>query len=111
MNNLKIVVNFSRARNTAGEVHQFKGRTCDSFYTGAMLLESANTVTRRWFTPGIHYAEFDGDLPERVMYYLQHEAQRAEIAKAGEKRMRAWGLQYWPALLSASQAESIRVAA
>jgi len=78
----KMSINFS---HSVGDTHQIKGRVFEVMFSGAMLLESANAETSKFFTPMVDYVEFDSqqDLLEKTNYYLAHESERKEIAQNG----------------------------
>lgn len=81
----KISLNFSQSID--GE-HQMKARVLEVMYSGALLLESENEETRKFFTPGVHYVSFNSklDLLDKVKYYLSHEDERLRIAENGYRR-------------------------
>ena len=96
----KIVLNFSSTAvisawelndRTSGEiprVDHVKGRVFEAIACGALLLESRNTRTTAYFTPGEHYAEFSGleELTEKIRYFLANEEHRHALSNAGTQR-------------------------
>jgi len=72
------------------DAHQLKGRVFETMLCGAMLMESENAQTSRYFTPMKDYISFDSkeDLVDKLRYYLKHEDERAEIAARGELKVR-----------------------
>ena len=78
----KIGINFS---GNPGGFHQCKGRVYEILSSKSMLLENVNDSTRKLFTPGIDYIEFNSpqDLIEKIKYYLLHEEERIKIANNG----------------------------
>jgi hypothetical protein len=82
----KISLNFSHG--TVGDAHQLKGRVFETLFSGALLMESENSLTKQYLTPGIEYVSFDSkaDLLDKVRYYLEHEDERQEIACNGYRK-------------------------
>jgi len=80
----KITLNFSRS----GQKLTRKGRLTEATLCGAMLLESENPETPKWFEPMIDYVPFrdEKDLIEKARYYLRHHSERIEIAKNGRRK-------------------------
>jgi len=81
-----IVLNFNR---TPGGTHlHLKGRVFEATLCGAMLLDSENPETPKWFEPMVEYVPFRGenDLVDKTRYYLAHDAERIEIAERGYRR-------------------------
>jgi tetratricopeptide (TPR) repeat protein len=80
----KITLNFSRS----GEKLTRKGRLIEATLCGAMLLESENPETSKWFEPMIDYVPFrdEKDLIDKARYYLQHHSERIEIAQNGRRK-------------------------
>jgi uncharacterized protein with GYD domain len=107
----KIVLNFSTTavisawelnERKPGEVplvNHVKGRVFEAIACGALLLESRNTCTSAYFSPGEHYAEFSdlSDLVEKVRHFIANEDQRSRIAHVATKRFgeRYTGAQFW----------------
>lgn len=75
----KIVVNFPSYLN---------GRVFETCLCGALLCEPAGTEAARYFVPGQEYVTYVdmAQLADRVQYYLDHEDERAQIARAGHDR-------------------------
>jgi len=55
---------------------------------GAMLLTDARPNMSEFFFPGCEAATFENvnDCVDKIMYYLQHDAEREEIANKGQQR-------------------------
>lgn len=83
LNRSKISLNFSQ---TPEGVHQMKGRVIESMLCGALVLESENDVTPRYFEPYRHYVPFTdaGDLVAKVRRYLADDDARQEILSAAK---------------------------
>jgi hypothetical protein len=67
-------------------------RVFEAMGSGALLLNGDTPpALERLFTPGVHFAAFDGieDAADRARYYLAHEDERAAIAAAGCAEVRA----------------------
>ena len=81
----KITLNFCYHSNG---IAQTKGRIFESTLCGAMLLESENSETEKYFDPMIDYVPFsdEKDLVDKVRYYLTHDYERAEIAYRGHQK-------------------------
>jgi hypothetical protein len=81
----KISLNFSLA---APGIHQLKGRVMEVLFSGALLMETENSETKRYFTPMVDYVVFDTkeDLLDKARYYLEHEDERQEIAYNGYRK-------------------------
>jgi len=81
----KIALNFCYHPNLAT---QLKGRVFEITLCGAMLLESENSETAKWFEPMVEYVPFsdEKDLVEKVKYYLTHESERMDIAAKGHQK-------------------------
>lgn len=79
----RININFSSSAKIG--THQCKGRVFESLASGTLLLESKNECTRRRFTPGKHYVEFDSpeSLLERVKYFIENNEEREIISNNG----------------------------
>ncbi|HOL68191.1 MAG TPA: glycosyltransferase, partial [bacterium] len=80
----KIVLNFSNPWPYC----QVKGRVFETTLCGAMLLESENPETCRWFEPMVDYISFkdESDLVEKARYFLKHEEERMKVAAKGKKK-------------------------
>jgi glycosyltransferase involved in cell wall biosynthesis len=91
----KIVINFSATHvvsawdmELTGEkkraIHHVKGRVLEAIACGALLFESQNNETPRFFTPGAHYIEFHNikDLKDKLAFYLANDELRHRIADA-----------------------------
>lgn len=96
----KITLNFSR--NPHGQF-QIRGRVYEATLCGAMLLESENPETARWFEPMVDYVPFrDGkDLVAKVRYYLENDDEREKIAAAGHSKttQRYTGTAFWKTMI------------
>ena len=96
----RIALNFSLASTGP----QVKGHVFEVTLCGAMLLESDNPETRRWFEPMVEYVPFAGeaDLVEKARYYLEHHAERTAIAERGHQkaRERYTGEKFWETLFA-----------
>lgn len=96
----KIVLNFSYGVAS----HQLKGRVFEAMLCGAMLMESENSQTRCYFTPGEDYVSFDSkyDLIDKIRYFLEHEDERLEIAARGELKARKYlnHTEFWGKVIS-----------
>jgi hypothetical protein len=68
--------------------HQLKGRVFEIMFSGALLMENENSETKQFFTPMVDYVSFGSkeDLLDKVRYYLQHDAERQEIAYNGYRK-------------------------
>jgi hypothetical protein len=80
----KISINFSLS---PAMFFQTKGRVFEVLACGSMLLEFANPATRKLLTPDKDYVEFDSPdtLVEKILYYTEHQEERAKIAEQGWK--------------------------
>lgn len=69
---------------------QIKGRVFEVLAAKSLLLERANEVTKKLFTPGVDYIEFDSpqDALDKIKYFLDNEEKRIEIAGNGYKKYR-----------------------
>lgn len=76
-----------RSHHVDNQRHHLKARVFEIMESGALLLESENSVITEWFEPGVHYVPFssEADLLEKVRYYLANEEERARIAGAGRR--------------------------
>jgi hypothetical protein len=81
----KISLNFSFSIPGS---HQLKGRLLEVLYSGALLMETENSLTKQYFTPMVDYVAFDTkeDLLDKARYYLEHEDERQEIAYNGYRK-------------------------
>jgi hypothetical protein len=81
----KIALNFCYHPNGVAQV---KGRVFEVLLCGTMLLEAENVETARLFEPMIDYVPFsdEKDLVDKVRYYLDHDAEREEIAANGHQK-------------------------
>lgn len=104
----KIVLNFSQlgARIVDADgnlVHGLKGRVLETLACGALLLESRNAVTARYFSDGRDYVSFGGldDLTAKIKFYLTNETHRTAIAERGHATFQAryTASQFWTRLL------------
>lgn len=82
----KIVLNFSYAR--FNNLVQAKGRIFEATLCGAMLLESANSETAKWFEPMYDYVPFEDetDLVKKARYYIANDEERLTIAQRGHHK-------------------------
>ncbi len=71
--------------------NQCKSRTFEATCAGAMLLESENQLTSKFFTPGVDYMPFRDKvhLKELIDYFLEKDDYRQEIAQSGHEKQRA----------------------
>jgi hypothetical protein len=94
----RIGLNFSQSVDS----DQLKSRVFETMSCGALLMENDNPQTRCYFTPMKDYVSFDSpsDLLEKIRYYLVHEDERAEIAAAGEQKVKALydSSHFWKAI-------------
>lgn len=85
------------------DCHQLKARVFETMLCGAMLMESDNDQTSRYFVPMKDYVSFSSknDLLEKLHYYLEHEDERAEIAARGEQKAREHynHIEFWRVVL------------
>jgi glycosyltransferase involved in cell wall biosynthesis len=73
---------------TQDRVKQLKGRIFEIAHCGAMLLCDLNPYISSYFVPGkefVPFRDFD-DLVAKARYYLEHEEERAAIARAGHRK-------------------------
>ena len=98
----KIALGFSEF--VGGGRHQLKGRPFEAALCGAMLLESENPETARWFEPMRQYVPFsdENDLVDKARYYLAHDAERREIAARGHQKASACytAARFWRTVLA-----------
>lgn len=103
----KITLNFSRS----GEKLTLKGRLLEATLCGAMLLESENPETTRWFEPMVEYVSFrdEKDLVDKARYYLEHDSERMEVAMKGKKKAQelCQGKNFWGKILSQVQSKRL----
>jgi len=96
----KITLNW----NHSGEKLTLKGRSFEATLCGAMLLESENPETPKWFKPMVEYVPFMSgkDLIDKARYYLKHDDERIKIALRGKQRAQELcnGKNYWGRILS-----------
>jgi len=74
---------------TKDAVRQLKGRVFEVLHCGAMLLCDVNHHVSHYLRPGVEYVtwrDYD-DLVDKACYYLDHEAERQAIARAGHARV------------------------
>ena len=97
----KIVLNFSYAR--FNNLVQAKGRIFEATLCGAMLLESANSETAKWFKPMYDYVPFEDetDLVKKARYYIANDEERLTIAQRGHHKALAnyTGEIFWRTIL------------
>ncbi|GFO68511.1 hypothetical protein GMLC_20900 [Geomonas limicola] len=71
---------------------------------GALLLEPEESPLARWFTPMVDYVPYRDadDLVAKVQHYLEHEEERAAIARSGSRKAATQfsGTAFWHALCS-----------
>ena len=83
----KIVLNFSETFVDANSFSYscLKNRSLEALTAGALVVESYNKDTPRWFTPGQHYDTFSShdELEMKLRMYLDDEQLRQSIADAG----------------------------
>jgi len=92
----KISLNFCYHSN--GRI-QIKGRVFETTSCGSMLMEAENSETAKLFEPMVDYVSFkdEKDLVNKVKYYLDHDAEREEIAANGHRKFheRYSGKIFW----------------
>ena len=102
----KIVVNFSRALGGSTK-DQVKGRVFEATLCGAMLLETQNRQTPHWLDPQTDYVEYRSpdDLVAKEEWYLQHDADRARVARLGCAKAHALytAVRFWETVLERVQ--------
>lgn len=66
-------------------------RIFDIMGSGGFVLTNYQTEIPEYFTPGVHLDTFasDDELLSKVEYYLEHEKERAEIARNGYEEVKA----------------------
>lgn len=64
---------------------QFKGRCLEILASKSLLLERANSATRKFLIPGKHYIEFTtpDDLVEKINYYSSNKEKANQISESG----------------------------
>ena len=94
----RIGINFS----SSVDAHQLKARVFETMHCGAMLMESENEQTTRYFTPMQDYVSFSSkeDLIDKLRYYLAHEEECERIAASGEQKARGLynHIKFWQAV-------------
>lgn len=82
----KINLNFSEAPNHGKP--QIKGRVFQACLAGGFMLTEYAPGIEKYFEPGKEIVCFRNadDLAEKISYYLQHDAERRAIARAGWER-------------------------
>ncbi len=80
-----------RRPDTAARASQIKGRTFEVPGSGGFLLTDRVAHLERYFDIGREIATFDSerDLTEKVRYWLEHPDERAAVADAGYRCVRA----------------------
>lgn len=72
----------------------FSNRLFNTLHAGTLLLHQhiPNIQARTGITPGRHFIEWHtlDELADLVRYYLANEAERARIARAGQRYIRRW---------------------
>lgn len=95
LKNSKISLNFpSKPDGTI----QAKCRIYESMLSGALLLERSNEAINKWFEPMVHYVPFsnEGDLLNKIQYYLKNDSERLTIARCGHEKMKeAYSSDNW----------------
>jgi len=118
MQRSKMVLNFSRlgVRNVTadGFVHGLKGRVTEAIACGALLLESENKVTPRYFSPNEDYVPF-GDLDDliaKIRFYAANEDKARSIAEHGHRTFieRYTAKIFWTRVLEAAARAAERLA-
>lgn len=81
----KMSINFSFSVH---DQSQLKVRVFEILYCGALMLESKNEETCKYFIPGVDYVEYESkeDLLEKIKYYSVHEDERERIASNGHQK-------------------------
>jgi hypothetical protein len=76
---------------STGDGHQLKARVFEAAASGAMIIESANELTRDYFEEGREFVYFsdNDDLITKVRHYLAHPEEAATIAAAAHARFLA----------------------
>lgn len=85
-----------------------KGRAWETTLSGALLLAADSSQINRWFIPDFEYVTYrvqqkDGkavvdvrDMADKIRYYLEHDAERCEIAQRGyEKAQTEYSATKW----------------
>jgi hypothetical protein len=80
LRNTKIIPNFTKG--------DLKGRVFEATLIGAMLMEPEKSPTEAFFIPDKEYVRYSdhNDFVDKVKYYIEHDYERIEIAKAGQAR-------------------------
>ncbi|MCM8768595.1 MAG: glycosyltransferase [Candidatus Omnitrophica bacterium] len=96
----KIALNFSNPLPHC----QAKGRIFEVTLCAALLLESKNPETRKWFQPMVDYIEFENekDLVEKARYYLHYQEERTAVAMRGHEKAKSLyeASRFWKILLN-----------
>ena len=83
---------------------QLKGRIFETIHCGALLLCDINPYINTYFTPGEDYVPFRDyeDMVRKCVYYLEHEDERAAIARRGHaKAVKYYNYRvFWRSLLA-----------
>ncbi|MCA8947866.1 MAG: glycosyltransferase [Planctomycetes bacterium] len=76
---------------TKDAVRQLKGRVFEILHCGAMLLCDRNHHVSHYLEPMVEYVTYGDyeDLVAKARYYLDHEDERAAIARAGHARVKS----------------------
>jgi spore maturation protein CgeB len=79
----RIVLNISQS--SSGKTDQVKGRDFEVLGCGALLLTKDFPDIKLYYEPGKEIATYSdaSDAAEKIKYYLEHEEERAEVAKCG----------------------------
>ena len=103
----KIVLNFSSTAvispwendDKIVETHHVKGRVFEVIASGALLFETHNEFTQRFFTAGEHYVEFSDieDLKRKLAFYLSNQEERERMAQSARTHYLAnyTSTHYW----------------
>jgi len=76
MSRCRVIANHSATGNGR---HHVKGRVVETGFAGACLLESKNSVTSRWFRPGVEYLEYA--TPDEAVELLKWTQDCPEVIK------------------------------
>ena len=101
----KVVINNSQSTNGHVRVDQIKGRVFEALLSGSILFENKNAHTQHFFTPGVHYVEYEkpSEILELVSEYLiDYDTKGVKIATAGHEYAKKMytGRRYWELVLN-----------
>jgi spore maturation protein CgeB len=70
-------------------IDQFTGRAFEIAFSRTALMQPIGPTIQRFLEPGREFIPLEGpdEFPKKVRYYLEHEAEREEIAAQGWKRV------------------------